>query len=227
MKIILNHKCNFTKNEFLHYQEAFLKIKTSHNLVMCPSNVYLPLFSLSTVSLGAQNVSAHEIGAHTGEVAASQLKELNVQYVLVGHSERRQEHKEEEVMIKNKLKNLLVQKITPVLCIGETKDEKSNNETWKSLTKQLSILNDLKEENIIIAYEPIWAIGTGLVPTIAEIDEVLEKIHDQYPNFTLLYGGSANEENIKDLKNSKYIEGYLLGGLSLNLEKLQVFLERC
>lgn len=227
MKIILNHKCNFTKSEFLAYQEDFLKIKTSHDLVMCPSNIYLTLLSLPTVSLGAQNVSAYETGAHTGEVAASQLKELNVQYVLVGHSERRQDNKEEEATIKNKIENLLAQKITPILCIGETKEEKSKNETWKVLTEQLSILNDLKEENIMVAYEPVWAIGTGLLPTVSEIDEVLARIHHEYPNFTLLYGGSANDENIKDLKTSQYIEGYLLGGLSLNLEKLQVFLERC
>ena len=90
-----------------------------------------------------------------------------------------------------------------------------------------SLQDDLKEENIMVAYEPVWAIGTGLLPTVSEIDEVLARIHHEYPNFTLLYGGSANDENIKDLKTSQYIEGYLLGGLSLNLEKLQVFLERC
>lgn len=227
MKIILNHKCNFTKSEFIDYQKQFSKIKTANSIVMCPSNIYLPLFSLSTISLGTQNVSAYEIGAHTGEVAASQLKELNVEYALVGHSERRRDNKEEDQVMKNKVENLLAQKITPILCIGETKEEKDQNKTWQALTKQLSVLNDFKEEQIIVAYEPVWAIGTGLIPTITEIDEVLAKIHHEYPNFTLIYGGSANEENIKDLRTSQYIEGYLLGGLSLNLEKLQVFLERC
>ena len=95
------------------------------------------------------------------------------------------------------------------------------------IKRQLSILSSFDTKKIIIAYEPVWAIGTGLVPTVEELDEVLTSIHFSYPESLLLYGGSASDENIEYLKTSQEIDGYLLGGLSLKLEKLQVFLDLC
>lgn len=227
MKIVLNHKCNFTKSEFLKYQQEFSKIKTSHPLVLCPSTPYLSLFNLPNTSLGSQDVSCYETGAHTGDVAASQLKMMNVEYTIIGHSERRRDHGEKDSDIKEKIEKLLSVGITPILCVGETKEERECGKTLEVIAKELSILNDLDKEKVIIAYEPIWAIGTGEVPTVAEIDEVLESIRSKAKESILLYGGSANDENIEELKKSKYIEGYLLGGISLKLEKLQVFLDLC
>lgn len=226
MKIVLNHKCNYTKEEFLNYQQEFSKIKTSHDIVMCPSYPYLALFN-SNASLGAQDVSIYDCGAHTGEISASQLKGMGVSYTIVGHSERRRDYKEKDSEIKEKMEKLLQQNITPILCVGETKEERESGERLEIIKRQLSILSSLEAEDIIIAYEPVWAIGTGLVPTIEELDEVLALIHSAYPNSLLLYGGSASDENIEYLKKSQYIEGYLLGGLSLKLERLQVFLEVC
>lgn len=227
MKIVLNHKCNLTKDEFLNYQKNLSKIKTTHSLVVCPSSPYLALFNLENASLGTQDASIYETGPHTGDIASSQLKSLSVEYALVGHSERRKDHKETDEEIKKKIENLLAQGITPILCVGETKEERNKGERLEVIKRQLSILSSIETENIIIAYEPVWAIGTGLVPTIEELDEVLTNIHFSCPKSTLLYGGSASDENIEYLKSSKYIEGYLLGGLSLKLEKLQVFLEMC
>ncbi len=227
MKIVLNHKCNLTKDEFLNYQREFSKIKTSHSLVVCPSSPYLALFNLENVALGTQDASIYETGAHTGDIASSQLKSLNVKYALVGHSERRKEHKETEEEIKKKIEKLLEQGITPILCVGETKEERNKGERLEVIKRQLSILNSFETKNIMIAYEPVWAIGTGLVPTIEELDEALTSIRFSCPKSTLLYGGSVSDENIEYLKTSKHIEGYLLGGLSLKLEKLQVFLELC
>jgi len=227
MKIVLNHKCNLTKNEFLIYQEEMAHIKTTHDLIMCPSNLYLSLTTLDNISLGAQNVSKTTMGAHTGEVAASQLKAMNVEYALVGHSERRRDYNEKEEEIQEKIERLLEQGITPILCVGETLEERDRKETIASIERQLSILKNKEEENIIVAYEPTWAIGTGLVPTVEEIDEVLEKIHISFPQYILLYGGSATDKNIEYLKTSKYIDGYLLGGLSLKPKSLQNFLNLC
>lgn len=227
MKIVLNHKCYLTKSEFLKYQEEFLNIKTSHELIMCPSNLFVALFALPEVSLGVQDVSASEIGSHTGEIAASQLREMNVEYAIIGHSERRKENHEDEEIINKKIENLILQEMTPILCVGETKEEKEHGKTLEVIKEQLSILKKHNTKKIIIAYEPVWAIGTGSIPTTEEIDAVLEYIKTHFPGATLLYGGSANETNVTTLKNSKYIEGYLLGGLSLKQEKLQIFLNLC
>jgi len=227
MKIVLNHKCNFTKTEFLKYQEKFRKIKTEHSVVLCPSALYLSITSLPGISLGAQDVSVTERGSHTGEVASSQLKEIGVEYVLIGHSERREEHHESDNTLKEKLARLLAQGLIPVLCVGETKKEKDCGKTKEVLEKQLSILKEKELKNVIIAYEPVWAIGTGKIPAVEEIDAILKYINTCFPKATLLYGGSVNEENIKILKTSKYIEGYLLGGLSLDPKRLQVFLDLC
>lgn len=227
MKIVLNHKCNLTKNEFLAYQQAFAKIKTAHDIVMCPTSLYLPLFHLENISLGSQDVSTYEMGAHTGEISASQLKEMNVEYTIVGHSERRSDFDEKDNDIKEKIAKLLAQGITPILCVGETSKEREKGERIEVIKRQLSILSSFDTKKIIIAYEPVWAIGTGLVPTVEELDEVLTSIHFSYPESLLLYGGSASDENIEYLKTSQEIDGYLLGGLSLKLEKLQVFLDLC
>lgn len=228
MKIVLNHKCNFTKEEFITYQENLNKMKLSHDVVLCPSTLYLSLCNPSSFSLGSQDVSCLESGSHTGDISALQLKSMGVDYTIVGHSERRLEHKEDNSLIQEKIKSLLKQNIIPILCIGETKEERNEGFIQQKLEEQLSILNHLEDkEKVIIAYEPIWAIGTGEVPEVFEIDEVLQFIRKLYPANTLLYGGSANDKNIQNLKLSKYIQGYLLGGVSLNLEKLQVFLELC
>ena len=231
MIIALNNKSNLTKIEFDEYQEKLSSIKSiSSKLILCPSSTYLALYNLCNIELGAQNVSKYEIGAHTGEIAASQLASLNVKYCIVGHSERRQEQNETSEDTNKKIKNLFSKNIIPILCVGETKEEKENDKTIPLIKKQLEIaIKDLSEDeknNIIIAYEPIWSIGTGLIPTIEDIEEVLSLIKKILPNAKCLYGGSANDENIDYLKMSKLIDGYLLGGLSLKPEKLQIFIEK-
>ena len=148
-------------------------------------------------------------------------------YTIVGHSERRSDFDEKDNDIKEKIAKLLAQGITPILCVGETSKEREKGERIEVIKRQLSILSSFDTKKIIIAYEPVWAIGTGLVPTVEELDEVLTSIHFSYPESLLLYGGSASDENIEYLKTSQEIDGYLLGGLSLKLEKLQVFLDLC
>lgn len=230
MKIVLNHKCNLKKEEFLAYYRELNEIKSNHEIVLCPSFIYLSMCVSSKLLLGSQDVGSYDCGAHTGDVAAAQLKSIGVEYAIVGHSERRLNHNEDNALICEKINLLLKDEIVPILCIGETKKEREQGQIQQKIESQLRILNGLepeKRDKVIIAYEPIWAIGTGEVPEVFEIDEVLSYIREKYPRNILLYGGSANEKNISNLKESKYIEGYLLGGLSLSPEKLQIFLELC
>ena len=228
MIIALNNKSNLEKNEFLNYIEELKKIQTNNTLISCPTFLNIPLVD-NSILLGSQNVSSKDNGAYTGEISATQLKTHNVKYSIVGHSERREYQKETNNDIKEKVNKLLENNITPILCIGETLDERKNNKYKEVLKEELSILDDLNDEvksNIIIAYEPIWSIGTGVIPTNSEIEEVFRFIKDMLPNSKVLYGGSANETNIDVLNQISLIDGYLLGGLSLKLDKLQVFLDK-
>lgn len=228
MIIALNNKCNLGKEEFINYIEELKKIKTDNELILCPIFLNIPLVD-SSIILGSQNVSKSDNGAYTGEISAKELKSYNVRYSIVGHSERREYQKETNEEIKEKVIRLLENNIIPILCIGESLKERRNNTYEKVLKEELNILNDLtseEKEKIIIAYEPIWSIGTGVIPTNSEIEEVFSLIKDILPNNKVLYGGSANEENIDILKNISLIDGYLLGGLSLKPDKLQVFLDK-
>lgn len=222
MLVILNNKCNFNKDEFDHYQNELVNITSKHQLVLCPSSIHLLRFNLTNFSLGVQNISSYGTGAYTGEIAASQLKLLNVSYVIVGHSERREYFKESKIELKRKLENALNNSITPILCIGE----KLQDDTLKTITNQLEIIKKIKnKEKIVIAYEPVWSIGSGKTPTIKQIEEVVRFIKKQFPNNPIIYGGSLTENNICNLK-SDLLDGYLLGGISLYPKKLQLFLNQ-
>ena len=227
MIIVLNNKCNLDSKEFDFYYDNLKNIISRHSFVLCPSNIYLTRVNCSNILLGSQNVSCFENGSYTGEVSAKQLKSIGVEYTIVGHSERRNYQKEDNATIQKKIKELLNQNIIPILCVGETKEEKDNNQTIDKIHKELEeCLNNLQNiDKVIIAYEPIWAIGTGNTLTKKEIEEILLNIKKSYPNNKLIYGGSVNENNIKDLKDSKIIDGFLLGGLSLKIDKLKSFLE--
>lgn len=229
MIIALNNKSNLTKEEFLKYQEDIQKLnfKTS-NVILIPSNIYLASANIPNISLGSQNVSMYEMGPHTGEVSASQLRQLGVSYCLVGHSERRKEQHETNIEIRNKIKNLLNQGIIPILCIGETKEEKNTAHTviYQELQEALISLTEEELKKVIIAYEPVWSIGTGLIPTSTEIESIVTKIKETYPNNLVLYGGSVTLENIEKLTQENAVDGYLLGGLSLQLNKVQILIDK-
>ena len=210
MIIALNNKSNLNKNEFINYLKELEDINYN-KIILCPTYINIPLFNLENVELGSQNVSKYEV------------KSYGVKYSIVGHSERREDG-ESLIDTNEKIKRLLEQDITPILCVGETKDQRENGTyldyvlvELKEATKDLSIDQINK---IIIAYEPIYSIGTGIIPTNEKIEEVITKIKEKYQN-KVLYGGSVNEENISTINTISTIDGYLLGGISLKTNNLK------
>lgn len=227
MIVVLNNKSNLDKQEFIGYQNELKRIESSHQLVICPSQVYLNSIDLPNFDLGSQNVSSYHQGAYTGEIYAHQLKSLNVKYCLVGHSERRKYQRETNKDINEKIKRLLEEEITPILCVGETKEQKDSKKTKSVLLSELNeCLSGINNNDIIIAYEPVWAIGTGITPTKDEVEDVLKEIKKVYQKNKLIYGGSLNQENIAEFKTSDLIDGYLLGGLSLKPQELKDFISK-
>ena len=227
MIVVLNNKSNLDKQEFIGYQNELKRIESSHQLVICPSQVYLNSIDLPNFDLGSQNVSSYHQGAYTGEIYAHQLKSLNVKYCLVGHSERRKYQRETNKDINEKIKRLLKEEITPILCVGETKEQKDSKKTKSVLLSELNeCLSGINNNDIIIAYEPVWAIGTGITPTKDEVEDVLKEIKKVYQKNKLIYGGSLNQENIAEFKTSDLIDGYLLGGLSLKPQELKDFISK-
>ena len=230
MIIALNNKSNLEKEEFKKYLEELKTVETTETLILCPTFLNISIVSNSNIKLGSQNVSVSDNGAYTREISASQLKSYQVKYAIVGHSERREYQRETNEEINKKIKQLFKNDITPILCIGETLEERKQNKVNEVLEEELTIATkDLTEEEkkrLIIAYEPIWSIGTGVIPTNEQIEEVFQEIKRLVPASYILYGGSANEENIDQLKQIPSINGYLLGGLSLKVDKLKVFIEK-
>lgn len=226
--IILNNKCNFTKNEFITYLKKIENtVRTYHhtkNIILCPSMCYLSIVDTNYLNLGSQNVSENDFGNYTGEISAKQLKSLNVKYSIVGHQETRKNNNEANININKKIKKLLEEEITPILCIGEVENN-SIEEALQYINNQLiENLIGIKEEerkNIIIAYEPLWAIGGSITDYIPRIERIIKEIKEKYQNNRLVYGGGINKESIKLLKNNQYLSGYLLGNISLDINKIE------
>ena len=177
------------------------------------------------LALGAQDVSAHESGAFTGEVSARMLRELNVSYAIVGHSERRQYHGETDAMVADKAKAALAAGVTPIVCVGETLAEREAGQTAQVVKRQLAAVihaNGHCISEIVVAYEPVWAIGTGKTATPEEAQAVhavlraqLKAATDHADRVKILYGGSMNAANAALLLAQADIDGGLIGGASL------------
>lgn len=194
---------------------------------------YIHLNSLAklggdTVRIGAQNCHQNESGAYTGEISAKMIKSVGCEYVIIGHSERRQYFAENDILLAEKTKIALANNLTPLFCIGETLDERNNGNFFEILRTQLEGgLFELSEEDfskVIIAYEPVWAIGTGLTATAQQAQEVHEfiraEVSEKYgetiaEDTSILYGGSCNPKNAAELFAQKDIDGGLIGGASL------------
>lgn len=217
--IVANWKMYGTKQMVNDFFSAFLQKKTFQNhYIFCLPFPLLAYARAYSVDLGAQNCSAFEEGAYTGEVSANMLQEAGCRFCLVGHSERRLFFHETKETLREKVKRLLNAQITPIFCIGESLEEKQNGSTQAVLEEQLSSLVNITT-NIIIAYEPIWAIGTNAIPTIQDIEDVHKMIKTKI-NTKILYGGSVNPDNAKELKSSHFVDGLLVGRASLKVDSL-------
>ena len=212
---------------------GLIKDYSKLNLILCPPTPFINLckrlsveYSVNnTISIGAQNVSNSTNIASTGEIDANILEEIGSNYCIVGHSERRQLGETNE-NINQKIKNLSSTNIKPILCVGEKKEDYDNKNTIKEIKEQvLSALKDIEQlNNLYIAYEPVWAIGTGKTPTKEEIENVMENIIKNansvcnIKELKVFYGGSVNKENIEEILNYNYIDGVLVGNFSRNID---------
>ena len=223
---------SFIENNFEKLQESLKD--SDFNLVICPtflslSEIAQKAASKSSISIGAQNVSEHSIGSHTGQICAKGLAEIGCSYAIVGHSEDRQENSTSNESVANKAIQLLKEKIIPIICIGETSDEKNSNIGMAALKIQLKpIIKKIEKiepsEEIFFAYEPIYAIGSGAVPSSEYLEEIFNFISKEVSsikNYKLLYGGSVDSENMELLNKICKIEGYLIGKAGLDFKELQ------
>ncbi len=204
-------------------------------MVICTPFPYLELATDMTdeslISVGAQNVSEHESGAYTGEVSASMLNSIGLNYCIVGHSERRKYFNESSQLLKEKVDVLLNHNIQPIFCCGELIEEREKEIHFDivktQITESLFHLNKEAFENVVIAYEPVWAIGTGVTATAGQAQEmhafIRNLIKEQYGeetanNISILYGGSCNAKNARELFANPDVDGGLIGGASLKAD---------
>ena len=201
--------------------------KVAPEVILAPSFTALAdvskIVSKSRVQVASQNMHSEETGAFTGEVSSKHLKELGVDCVILGHSERRQYFNESDYEVNKKVVRALAAGIDPVICVGESAKSREAGDSEGFVSEQLDVaLKDIevgKRHKIYIAYEPIWAIGTGKEPTIKDVEEmhgmIREKVEELGINGVhVLYGGSVNPENAYEFLNSKHVDGVLVGGAS-------------
>lgn len=232
-----NWKMNKTPSEAVDFIRTIKdKVNTQEvDVVFCAPFVSLiPLIEEvkgTNISIGAQNMYYEENGAFTGEISADMLSSIGVKYVIIGHSERRELFNESDEMINKKVISAINKNLTPILCCGETLKQRQQGITIDLIRQQIKIgLDNVSKEDaekVIIAYEPIWAIGTGVTATSDQAEEIclsirqlLSEIYGDitYDKIRIQYGGSVNSENVKELFNMLNIDGGLVGGASLKLD---------
>lgn len=207
---------------------------TKTQVVVCPPAIYIPqvesLCAGSTVKFGAQDVSYEQAGAFTAEISVSMLKDFHCEYAIVGHSERRSLHDETDEQVAKKFATARAAGITPILCVGETLGEREAGNTEDVVARQLNAVIDLEGvealQDSVIAYEPVWAIGTGKTASPEQAQEVhafirkmiTEKSAETAEKVQILYGGSVKADNAEQLFSMTDIDGGLIGGASLQVE---------
>ena len=209
---------------------------TNNEVILCVpyTDLFYALLTAqnTNIKIGAQNMHFEEKGAYTGEVSGKMLKAINVEYIIIGHSERRQYFNETDETVNKKIKAAFNYGLKPIVCVGETLEERESGKTTDIITKQTELalegLTEEQVENTIIAYEPIWAIGTGKTATSEDannsIKEIRNKIADIYgkdvaEEVIIQYGGSVKSTNAKELFEMSDIDGGLVGGASLKAEE--------
>ena len=214
-KLIIGNLKNYMNfSETINYLK---QIEDLDNVIICPSNIYIPYFLNKKYKVGIQNILENDKTC-TGEISAKQAKSIGIDYTIVGHSERRINFNETNNIVNSKIKEALKEKLYVILCIGEKLEEKDN--AIQILENQIiECLKDIELDNIVIAYEPVWAIGTGIIPTLEEIEKITKNIKDivkkiYNKEIKVLYGGSVNSSNIKEI--IELTDGVLIGKASTN-----------
>ncbi len=237
----MNTNLNSSTELCINLVDSLQNQELKSKLLICPPFVNLGNSSVvikgSVIKLGAQNCWYEEKGAYTGEISVEMLKSVGCEYCIIGHSERRSIFNETDEIINKKAHFLLKNKMKPIVCIGETLEERNTGNTYQVLFHQLdNSLMDIAEsdwENVVIAYEPVWAIGTGVTATPEQAQEAHNKIRNymnekfgsKAKNCMILYGGSMNEKNAHQLLSLPDVNGGLIGGASLKADSFISIIE--
>lgn len=236
---VANWKMNMTYAQSIDFciqnKGQLHALANTANIILCPSFLAIaPIIEIlkdTNIKIGAQNCSEHQAGSYTGEISAQSLSESSATYCIIGHSERRIYFEETTEIVIKKMNLLYANNITPIICIGETKEDFLQQKTKAVLEQQLeSILQTAvyhQYNHIIIAYEPFWAIGTGIIPEAEYLEDIFSWLHIiaqpyiEHKIIQFLYGGSVNSKNIHQLKTIEHIDGFLIGGASVDFEELR------
>ena len=229
-----NWKMNMLPNEAIDYIQAFepLVKDAKAEVILCVpyTDLIYCLMNVqgTNIKIGAQNMHFAETGAYTGEVSGKMLKSIGVEYVIIGHSERRQYFNETDETVNKKIKAAFANELKPIVCVGETLEQREANKTEEVITKQTELalqgLTEEQVENTIIAYEPIWSIGTGKTATSEQANDAIKSIRDKICQIygqkvgngvIIQYGGSVKSTNAKEIFEMSDIDGGLVGGASL------------
>lgn len=240
-----NWKMNKTSQEASAYAEAFLREVDNFQkveIILCPPFTSLPLLSeklaTSGIKLGAQNMHWEDKGAFTGEIAPAMIQEFRCDYVILGHSERRHIFRETSQEVGKKVQTAINWNLCPILCVGETLEEREKGKTEDVVMEQLlcgvELVPPQKAKELVVAYEPVWAIGTGRAATPSDAEEVISLIREKLSqkfnpeiaqSIRILYGGSVSPENVFEFVVQPHIDGTLVGGASLDPVKFWKIVE--
>ena len=233
-----NWKMNMLPNETISFIEELAPLvkNTENEVVLCVpyTDLFYALLTAqnTNIKIGAQNMHYEENGAYTGEISGKMLKSINVDYVIIGHSERRQYFNETDETVNKKIKSAFRDELKPIVCVGETLEQRETGKTEEIITKQTELalagLTNEQVQNTIIAYEPIWAIGTGKTATKEDANNSIKSIRNKIAQIygqniadgvIIQYGGSVKSTNAKELFEMSDIDGGLVGGASLKAEE--------
>lgn len=231
--VVGNLKMSMKKDDVAKYLKKVNDKIFSNQVIIFPSSIYIPYFLNQYYKVGIQDVHFESTGPYTGEVSPAQAKSMGVSCTLIGHSERKKFFKDTDAIINKKVLESLANGISVILCIGETSEERDMLKTDRVLKKQINnALRYVKNlDQVMVAYEPIWAIGTKVVPKNSEIEKTIEYIKDlirkeyDYSNIKVLYGGSVDDKNIHDICKIKNLDGVLVGNSSTDADKFLHIIE--
>ena len=235
-----NWKMYLNENESVDFIKKMNQEEDSFsnsNVIVFPSHTCINQvqknLTSNNIKIGMQDCDIHTSGAYTGSVSINSI--TTVDYCIVGHSERRLIYNDSDSIVQDKLQTVFNHNVSAILCVGETKEEKDNNQIYSVIDKQLSILPEDLKNNLTIAYEPVWSIGSGDLPSNEYIEEVLSYIKNKLKSLysdeiaekvILLYGGSVDENSVNRLLEFKLIDGFLIGSASANFEAFKAIAEK-